>query len=48
MLDEKPRVVSFHFGVPSAKRIHALHGERILPIVSTSVNVHAILTRFRG
>jgi nitronate monooxygenase len=36
LLKDKPRVVSFHFGLPSAERIHALRGAGIVLLASVT------------
>ncbi len=36
LLKDKPRVVSFHFGLPSAERIHALRGVGIVLLASVT------------
>lgn len=55
LLADKPRVVSFHFGVPSAERIKALRDARIVLLASATnltearaaerVGVHAIVAQ---
>ena len=38
LLEERPRVVSFHFGLPPAERIAALHGAGIV-LLATATNL---------